>query len=269
MVNGWPEMKNKLGFISIATILAYTKIFMLTGVFLTGLVNAKNQLPDNQNSSEEDAIKLLGVALASERERLAIITRDHLISMSGFDQKSFVYENLKTGTFFSNVIKSKKPESTVQHVKAEEFSSKTLDFLLLRDVDRQVKCLAEAIYFEARGENVVGQYAVAEVILNRVDDKQFPNSVCEVISEGATKLNSYQFSYNCDGKPEYIDDLKSYKRILKLSNMFYEGTARFLTGGATFYHSRDVSPSWTTTFKKTEEIGRHIFYKIENRVAQK
>ena len=149
------------------------------------------------------------------------------------------------------------------------FSSESLDYVNLGDVDQQVKCLAEAIYFEARGENVVGQYAVAEVILNRVDQKQFPNSVCEVVSEGATKLNSCQFSYNCDGKPEYINDLKSYKRILKLADMFYAGTARLLTGGATFYHSQDVSPSWIAKLKKTREIGRHIFYKIESRVAQK
>ena len=149
-----------------------------------------------------------------------------------------------------------------------EFSSETLDYLLLGDVDPQVKCLAEAIYFEARGENVIGQYAVAEVILNRVDADQFPNSVCKVVSEGATKLNSCQFSYNCDGKPEYINDLKSYKRILKLSDMFYDGTARLLTGGATFYHSQDVNPSWTTKLKKTRELGRHIFYKIESRVAE-
>ncbi|MDG2473787.1 MAG: cell wall hydrolase, partial [Paracoccaceae bacterium] len=104
---------------------------------------------------------------------------------------------------------------------------------------------------------------------NRVDAKQFPNSVCKVVSEGATKLHSCQFSYNCDGKPEFVNDSKSYKRILKLANMFYSGTARLLTGGATFYHTKDVNPSWTSKLKKTRQIGGHIFYKIESRVAQK
>jgi len=237
---------------------------------------------DYENYDDEDAIKFIEEALFFERELIGAITREHLMKMSGLNLDVAKEVTLSPGALVKKAFKPAN-ESTVDSIKFKPvnessqgsaldtttFSSASLDYLMLSDVDHQVKCLAEAIYFEARGEDVVGQYAVAEVILNRVDQNQFPNSVCKVVSEGATKLHSCQFSYNCDGKPEYINDLKSYKRILKLANMVYDGTARLLTGGATFYHSQDVSPSWTTKLKKTREIGRHIFYKIESRVALK
>ena len=125
-----------------------------------------------------------------------------------------------------------------------------------------MKCLAEAIYFEARGETIEGQYAVGEVIINRVLSNEFPSSVCGVISEGANRLNACQFSYNFDGKLETINEKKIYGRILKLSKILLEPSARFLTGGATFYHSKFVSPSWSKKFLKTNEIGNHVFYKL-------
>ena len=137
-----------------------------------------------------------------------------------------------------------------------------IDSLPKPKVTSEKKCLAEAIYFEARGESLEGQYAVGEVIINRVLSKDFPNSVCGVISEGASRLNACQFSYNCDGKLENITEKKIYERILKLSQMLLEPSARFLTNGATFYHSKLVSPSWSKKFLKTNEIGNHVFYKL-------
>ncbi len=143
-----------------------------------------------------------------------------------------------------------------------KFSFETIDKFPKPRLTSEMKCLAEAIYFEARGEALEGQYAVGEVIINRVLSKDFPNSVCGVISEGANRLNACQFSYNCDGKLETITEKKIYERILKLSQMLLEPSARFLTGGATFYHSKLVSPSWSKKFIKTNEIGNHVFYKL-------
>ena len=144
----------------------------------------------------------------------------------------------------------------------EKFSFDVLDKLPQPKPSSEMKCLAEAIYFEARGETIEGQYAVGEVIINRVLSNEFPSSVCGVISEGANRLNACQFSYNCDGKLETINEKKIYGRILKLSKILLEPSARFLTGGATFYHSKFVSPSWSKKFLKTNEIGNHVFYKL-------
>ncbi len=249
---------------------------------LLGPTTAQVSDDDTPILDDTETVKFIAGVLSNERMRLTAITKENLLEMSGIHLEPSNRINSQTGIRLQDALKpnaelaveflNSKLGSTSSNSQVNasiEFSNQTLDYLSLSDVNHQVKCLAEAIYFEARGENVIGQYAVAEVILNRVDNKQFPNSVCKVVSEGATKLHSCQFSYNCDGKPEYINDLKSYKRILKLSNMFYGGTIRLLTGGATFYHSKDVAPSWTTKLKKTREIGRHIFYKTENRIAKK
>ena len=141
------------------------------------------------------------------------------------------------------------------------FSFNALDSLPLPKMTSELTCLAEAIYFEARGESLKGQYAVGEVIINRMISNSFPNSICGVVSEGSGRLNACQFSYNCDGKLEIIVEKKIYKRISKLSRILLEPSARVLTDGATFYHAKAVSPGWAKKFTKTYEIGQHIFYR--------
>ena len=144
---------------------------------------------------------------------------------------------------------------------SKKFSFSVLDTLPIPKVTSELRCLAEAIYFEARGEPLNGQYAVGEVIINRSLSQLFPNSICGVISEGSGKRNACQFSYNCDGKLEIIMEKDIYNRILKLSRLLLEPSARVLTDGATFFHAKAVNPSWAKKFKKTKEIGQHIFYK--------
>ena len=141
------------------------------------------------------------------------------------------------------------------------FSKGALDSLRMPKMNRELKCLSEALYFEARGEQIEGQIAVADVIINRKNSKRFPSTICGVVSEGSHKRNACQFSYNCDGKLELIYDKKTYKRIVKLSSMILNGAFSDVTNGATFFHASEVSPSWSKKFKKTRKIGRHIFYK--------
>ena len=143
-----------------------------------------------------------------------------------------------------------------------EFFSKTaLDNISMPKMNRELKCLSEALYFEARGEQIEGQIAVADVIINRKKSNQFPNTICGVISEGSHKRHACQFSYNCDGKLELIYDKRTYNRIVKLSSLILNGAFSDVTKGATFFHASEVSPAWSKKFKKTRKIGRHIFYK--------
>ena len=130
-------------------------------------------------------------------------------------------------------------------------------------MNSELKCLSEALYFEARGEQIEGQIAVADVIINRKNSNRFPSTICGVVSEGSHKKHACQFSYNCDGKLEIVTEKGSYGRISKLSQILLEPSARVLTDGATFYHAKAVNPSWAKKFKKTNEIGQHIFYKLE------
>lgn len=122
-------------------------------------------------------------------------------------------------------------------------------------------CLTEALYFEARGEDARGQFAVAEVILNRRDSKRYPNSVCGVIAQGASKRNACQFSYKCDGRKEVYGEQKAYEMVGKVAKIMLGGFPRRLTGGATFYHTTGVSPKWSRVFPRTALIGTHYFYR--------
>lgn len=124
------------------------------------------------------------------------------------------------------------------------------------------RCLSEALYFEARGETLRGQFAVAEVILNRKDSRAFPDTVCGVINQGTGgKKYACQFSYNCDGKAEVITERKAYERVAKVARIMLDGEARVLTKGATYYHTTSVSPSWARKFTQTALIGVHKFYR--------
>lgn len=131
-----------------------------------------------------------------------------------------------------------------------------------------LQCLAEALYFEARGETLRGQYAVAEVILNRVESKKFPNSVCSVINQGTGRKYACQFTYTCDGKPETILEFKAYERLKKVAKVMLSGGPRRLTHGATYYHTKAVRPSWSRKFSRTTTIGVHHFYRAPRRLSQ-
>ena len=123
------------------------------------------------------------------------------------------------------------------------------------------QCLAEALYFEARGESLKGQIAVAEVILNRVESKRFPNTVCGVIRQGTGRKHACQFSYTCDGLPENVNEPGAYKRVGKVARMMLDGAPRNLSGGALFYHTTAVNPRWARSFQRTTRLGVHLFYK--------
>lgn len=123
------------------------------------------------------------------------------------------------------------------------------------------RCLSEALYFEARGEKARGLYAVAEVILNRVASKRYPNSVCGVVNQGTGRKYACQFTYTCDGLPENVTEKAAWERVGKVARVMLDGAPRSLTEGALYYHTRSVAPSWSRTKARTASIGVHYFYR--------
>jgi hypothetical protein len=122
-------------------------------------------------------------------------------------------------------------------------------------------CLARAIYFEARSEPEAGQIAVANVILNRVKSKRYPNTICGVVYDGAHRLNSCQFSFACDGKQDAPRGPKEWAKAKKLASRALAGDAYVrVVSTATHYHADYVNPRWSGTMKRLIKIGRHIFY---------
>ncbi len=129
--------------------------------------------------------------------------------------------------------------------------------------ESELKCLATAIYFEARGEPEEGQLAVAQVVLNRVKNPTYPNTICGVVYQNKSKRNRCQFSFACDGRADRISDKASWAKAEELAKKSVEQqSATFLeeVGSATHYHATYVRPRWAGRMTKTDKIGRHIFY---------
>ena len=121
------------------------------------------------------------------------------------------------------------------------------------------ECLRTAIYFEARGESIKGQVAVAEVVLNRVESRRFPGSVCAVVNQRGG--GGCQFSFVCDGIADRMHERGALDRAGRIARAMLDGTPRSLTAGATYFHTNGVRPSWARRFDRTASIGSHYFYR--------
>ncbi len=137
----------------------------------------------------------------------------------------------------------------------------TLDWLMDQpkpEGDAQWQCLTEALYFEARGESLDGQIAVAEVILNRTDSPLYPRTICGVVKQRGG--GGCQFSYVCNGKTR-MREKAAADLAGRIARAMLDGAPRVLTDGATHFHTRGVRPSWSKRFAKTASIGAHLFYR--------
>ena len=132
---------------------------------------------------------------------------------------------------------------------------------------RDLQCLAEALYFEARGEGSQGQRAVAEVILNRVDLPNYPNSVCGVVHQNASRLNACQFSYACNGRSRAMGEGRARSLAGAIAQIMMSGAPRELTDGATHFHTTGVRPTWARAFARTAQFGSHLFYREPVRLS--
>lgn len=122
-------------------------------------------------------------------------------------------------------------------------------------------CLARAVYFEARSESELGQLAVAKVILNRVKDPAYPNTICGVVYQGSGRRNSCQFSFACDGLPDDVRSASSWSNAKRIAKKAIAGDAQVAAiGTATNYHADYVKPKWAKSMKRLIKIGRHVFY---------
>ena len=143
-------------------------------------------------------------------------------------------------------------------------------------------CLANNIYFESKGQSNAGMIAVGLVTMNRVKDKRFPNTVCEVVYQGPVreswktrqhtdlsedervyypKKHRCQFSWYCDGKADKVYDKKVYAQTYAIALRVLTGRYNGLVEGATHYHATYVNPSWNKEKTYIGQIGDHIFYR--------
>ena len=124
------------------------------------------------------------------------------------------------------------------------------------------KCLSEAVYFEARGEPVMGQVAVAQVVLNRTFSGKYPDSVCGVVYQNAHRHLRCQFTFACDGIRDVIREPDMWERAKKIAGEMLDGKLWLPeVGKATHYHATYVHPGWVSEMKKLHKVGVHIFYR--------
>lgn len=129
-----------------------------------------------------------------------------------------------------------------------------------RQAARDLDCLTDAVYFEARGETPRGQQAVATVVLNRVKSPSFPKTVCGVVFQRAS--NGCQFSFACDGSMRRGREEDAWDEARKIAARALSGYVLRDVGSATHFHTIDVSPDWGPQMRKVAQVGLHVFYRF-------
>jgi spore germination cell wall hydrolase CwlJ-like protein len=136
------------------------------------------------------------------------------------------------------------------------------------DRARALRCLTQGIYYEAALESTKGQEAVAQVILNRVRDPNYPNTVCGVVFEGAARVTGCQFSFTCDGSLAQQPVGWAWDRARVVAERALAGHVASEVGTATHYHADYVHPWWSPTLAKITQIGAHIFYRWKGQAGE-
>ena len=191
-------------------------------------------------AAEELMASRLGAILGQEREALSVVPDSRMSMLTSLPPAQDRGVATRSGIVYDRTFLAAQP---------------------VADGGAQWQCLSEALYFEARGETVKGQFAVAEVIMNRVKSGRFPGSACAVINQGTGKKYGCQFTYTCDGRKEVISEPKAFTRVGKVARAILDGKTQPLTDGATHYHTTAVRPKWSRVYTKTARIGVHLFYR--------
>ncbi|MES2342403.1 MAG: cell wall hydrolase [Pseudomonadota bacterium] len=127
---------------------------------------------------------------------------------------------------------------------------------------RELECLTQAVYFEARGEAATGQQAVAQVVLNRVRHPAYPKSVCGVVFQGAARARGCQFSFACDGSMRRGREAIAWNRAKQIAARALSGAVMASVGDATNFHTTGVSPNWGGRMIRVAQVGTHVFYRF-------
>jgi spore germination cell wall hydrolase CwlJ-like protein len=134
-------------------------------------------------------------------------------------------------------------------------------------LDDALTCLARSIYWEARGEDAAGIEAIASVVMNRLGHEGFPDTICEVVRQGVEK-GACQFSWWCDGLSDDAQEEEAYSVAKEIARKILNKQVQDRTGGALYFHQKDVAPKWAAEYLRTVKIGKHIFYKPADGAAK-
>lgn len=199
-----------------------------------------------EEQKSEESYRAGALALAQTLSEPA--GRPSSASLTGFSNKAGVEDLLRQ----------------VSYEGAANANFEAARFVLAKNEAEEVNCLAEAVYYEARSEGLLGQIAVAEVVLNRVRDHRFPKTVCDVVYQGHYRDTGCQFTFTCDGSLRHTPSGDAWERARAVALNSSLGLYKPLTRRATHYHTDYVNPYWKAGMVETKVIGAHIFYRFPN-----
>ena len=133
------------------------------------------------------------------------------------------------------------------------------------DASRDLECLTQAVYYEARGEGRAGMQAVAQVVLNRARHPAFPKTVCGVVFQGAARRTGCQFSFTCNGAMRGRINTAAWNRARDVAARALSGEVSAAVGNATHFHTTAVSPRWRNSLLRVTQVGQHVFYRFGGR----
>jgi len=215
-------------------------------VALTFVIHVRGPINYSASATDEtwDGLSVRGLVVFLTQEKSPNITKNVEKTRRG------LMRTLIATLFFFCLL----PVSSVSNAQIPQVPT-----IITRKIDivdsNHLKCVAKAVYFEARGESNFGKFAVANVVVNRSKLDKYNDDPCRVVNDRC------QFSWKCDGKsdiPKNDDDWANSNQVAKL---VLAGMVQDNTKGATYFHSRKVNPYWRKKMEKTIAIGRHIFYR--------
>ncbi len=201
----------------------------------------------NINSSTTDAIKQISVGSSD------IILMS--AALKAIDKADATSQNMPSPLTISKRL---------AYVRANAPITKSTSPTAISVSKKQIQCLATAIYFEARGEPYRGQVGVAQVVVNRVKNKLYPNSICGVVYQNKNRRNACQFSFACDGIRDRVNEKNAWKQSIEIAKKVTNGEV-YLTevANATHYHATYVRPRWASKMDQLTQIGIHKFYRFK------
>lgn len=155
----------------------------------------------------------------------------------------------------SEIIQVSAPEwePTILIWGLPEIETPDVEVSFYREISEEVECLALNVYHEARGSSVLDQIGTSHVVLNRVAEERYPDSICEVVYQ------PYQFSWTHDSISDTPYEGEAWEMSQIVAQNVYDGLTKDLTNGATHYHTTAIRPYWSRTASNHQVIGAHVY----------
>ena len=134
-------------------------------------------------------------------------------------------------------------------------------------LDDSITCLARTLYWEAKGADAEDMAAVASVVLNRLEHDGFPDTICGVVKQGV-ETKACQFSWWCDGRSDQVEEAQRYDIAKEIARKALNQQLKDPTGGALYFHDRNVHPQWAKAYRRTAETTHFLFYKPHQALAR-